>query len=174
MDKNYKEILNRIDTFIFDVDGVFTNGIVLLTDSGEQLRTANVRDGYVVQLAAKMGYKIAIITGGRQEAVRKRFNGLGVQDVFLGSSDKMMVFNKYVQENHIDLNRVLYMGDDIPDHQVMQQVALPTCPSDAAPEIKAISKYISPNKGGEGCVRDVIEQTLRAQGKWMKEGAEYW
>ena len=174
MDKNYKETLNRIDTFIFDVDGVFTNGVVVLNNDGEQLRTANVRDGYVVQLAIKLGYNIAIITGGRQEAVKKRFEGLGVKDVFLASSNKMEVYENYIQSNNIDPKRVLYMGDDIPDYFVLQKVGLATCPSDAAHEIKSICDYISPLKGGEGCVRDVIEQTLKAQNKWMQNGSEKW
>ena len=174
MDKNYKETLNRIDTFIFDVDGVFTDGIVLLANDGEQYRTANVRDGYVVQLAIKLGYKIAIITGGKQKAVKKRFNGLGVKDVFLGSSDKIKILNDYVSANNIDLNNTLYMGDDIPDFPVLKKVGLPTCPSDAAPEIKSVCEYISPYKGGQGCVRDVIEQTLKAQGNWMTKESEKW
>lgn len=174
MDKNYKETLNRIKTFIFDVDGVFTTGIVILTNSGEQYRTANVKDGYVVQLAIKLGYNIAIISGGKQEAVRERFQGLGVTDIFLGASDKMKVLKDYVNEKNIDLNTVCYMGDDIPDYYVMQEVALAACPNDAVAEIKNISQYISPIKGGEGCVRDILEQTLKVQNKWLQEGAAKW
>jgi 3-deoxy-D-manno-octulosonate 8-phosphate phosphatase (KDO 8-P phosphatase) len=141
---------------------------------GEQLRTANVRDGYAVQLAIKKGYRIAIITGGKGEGVRKRFEGLGVKDIFMASSDKVAVFNDYIKNQGIDPTGVLYMGDDIPDWKVMHLVGLPTCPADAAPEIKAFAHYISPKKGGKGCVRDVIEQTLREQGHWFDEEAHHW
>lgn len=167
MDVNYKVILNRVKTFIFDVDGVFTDSIIHLFANGEQVRSANIKDGYAVQDAVKKGYRIVIISGGSQEAVRLRFNGLGVQDVFLGVKNKVETLVKYLNENNIDPNNCLYMGDDIPDYQVMQKVALPCCPADAAPEIKAVAKYISPFSGGKGCVRDVIEQTLKAQNNWM-------
>ena len=174
MDQNYKETLNRIKTFIFDVDGVFTDGIVILTNEGEQMRTANVRDGYAIQLAVKLDYRVVIITGGGQEAVRKRFEGLGVTDIFLRSKDKMSVMMDFVEANNLDLNEVCYMGDDIPDYYTMQKVALAACPADAVPEIKEISHYISPYKGGQGCVRDIVEQTLKVQNKWLQNGATHW
>ncbi len=174
MEKNYKERLNRITTFCFDVDGVFTNGIVMLMDNGEQLRTANVRDGYAVQLAVKKGYRVVIISGGRQEAVRKRFEGLGVKDVFLGAEDKVKVFEEYIATHDIDPETVCYMGDDIPDYKVMQKVGLPCCPANAVQEIKSVSKYVSPQNGGDACVRDILEQTMKAQGKWMDNEAHTW
>ncbi|MDZ4823610.1 MAG: HAD-IIIA family hydrolase [Flavobacteriales bacterium] len=174
MEKSYKALLKEINTFCFDVDGVFTNNIVFLSSDGEQLRTANVRDGYAVQLAVKKGLRIAIISGGKGEAVRKRFEGLGVKDIFLGSSRKSDVFKKWVSENHLKPEDICYMGDDIPDYSVMQHVGLPCCPADAAPEIKSLSKYISPRNGGEGCVRDILEQALKVKGLWMDEEAMVW
>lgn len=172
--KNYKEILPQIKTFIFDVDGVFTDGVVYLMKGGEQVRTANVRDGYAVQLAVKKGYRIAIISGGNNDEVRTRFEGLGVKDVFLGSSDKVKVFKDYCENNNIDPENVCYMGDDIPDWKVMHLVGLPACPADAAPEIKSFCNYISPKNGGKGCVRDILEQTMRVQGTWFDEDAHHW
>lgn len=174
MAENYKSLLGNIDTFIFDVDGVFTGNVVLLFPDGEQVRTANVRDGYAVQLAVKKGYRIAIISGGKSEAVRKRFEGLGVTDIFLGASDKVKTFQEYAEMRGIDTSRTLYMGDDIPDWKVMHLVGLAACPADAAPEIKSFCRYISPRKGGEGCVRDIIEQTLRVQGRWFDEESHHW
>ncbi|MFM1930737.1 MAG: hypothetical protein RL226_40 [Bacteroidota bacterium] len=172
--ENYKSQLNRITTFCFDVDGVFTDGIVYLMPGGDQIRTANVRDGYAVQLAIKKGYRIAIISGGRNEEVRTRFEGLGVTDIFLGSSDKVAVFNKYAADNNLTMEEICYMGDDIPDYRVMQLAGLPCCPQDAAPEIRSISRYISTFAGGQGCVRDILEQTMRVQGKWFDDEAHFW
>lgn len=174
MSDNYKTILKRITTFCFDVDGVFTNGIVHLMPDGEQLRTANVRDGYAVQLAVKKGFNIAIITGGNSEAVRKRFESLGVTHVYLSSHKKTEVFKQYIEANNIAAEEVCYMGDDIPDYLVMQQVGLAVCPSDAASEIKGISAYVSPYAGGCGCVRDILEQTMKVQGMWMDDVAFEW
>ncbi len=174
MEKNYKAKLKTITTFCFDVDGVFTNNIVLLTNLGEQLRTANVRDGYAVQLAVKMGLRICIISGGNGEGIRKRFEGLGVKDIFLGSSNKIEVFNKYVADNGINAEDVCYMGDDIPDYTVMKHVGLSTCPADAANEIRGIADYVSPHKGGEGCVRDVLEQAMKLKGMWMTDEGHQW
>lgn len=174
MKLNYKEHLKEITTFCFDVDGVFTDGIIILAEDGSQLRTANIRDGYAVQLAIKKGFNIAIITGGSSEGVAKRFNGLGVTDVFLGSKNKVEVLTAYMISNNLSPEEICYMGDDIPDYYVMQDVGLPVCPGDAVPEIKAISRYISSRNGGQGCVRDIIEQTLKAQGKWMSEESHIW
>jgi 3-deoxy-D-manno-octulosonate 8-phosphate phosphatase (KDO 8-P phosphatase) len=174
MAENYKNLLGSIDTFIFDVDGVFTGNVVLLMPDGEQVRTANVRDGYAVQLAVKKGYRIAIISGGKSEAVRRRFEGLGVTDVYLGASDKVKVFREYAETKGIDTSKTVYMGDDIPDWKVMHLVGLAACPADAVPEIKSFCRYISPRNGGEGCVRDIIEQTLRAQGRWFDEESHHW
>lgn len=174
MTPNYKTTLRNITTFCFDVDGVFTDGVVILHPDGEQMRTANVRDGYAVQLAVKKGYRIAIITGGRSEAVKKRFHGLGVNDVFLGSSNKVNVLNTFLQQNGIRAEEVCYMGDDIPDMRVMKQVGLAVCPADAASEIKDISAYVSPFAGGKGCVRDILEQTMKVQGKWLDDDSHEW
>lgn len=158
--------LKNINTFIFDIDGVMTNGSVIASESGELLRTFNIKDGYALQLAAKKGYHVCIISGGKGTAMQKRFDGLGVADVFLGVHDKVAVFNDYIQRKNIKPQHVLYMGDDIPDRDVMQLVGVATCPADAVVEVKAIAHYISPKNGGESAVRDVIEKVLKVQQKW--------
>lgn len=159
--------LKGITTFVFDVDGVLTDGHIIATESGELLRSFNIKDGYALQLAVKKGYHVCIISGGRGQAMEKRFEGLGIPDVFLGISDKVQVFKEYLEIYNINQQEVLYMGDDIPDLQVMKMVGLPTCPADACTDIKAISEYISPFNGGKTAVRDVIEKVLRIQGKWF-------
>lgn len=161
--------LKTITTLIFDVDGVLTNGDIIASDSGEFLRTFNIKDGYALQLAVKRGYLICIISGGRGLAMQKRFEGLGITEVFLGVSDKVAVFNSLLAKYDISASEVLYMGDDIPDLKVMQLVGLPTCPSDAVPEIKAISEYVSPYSGGKTAVRDIVEKVLKVQEKWFDE-----
>jgi len=166
--KNYKEYLNDITTFIFDVDGVLTNGDIIVTTEGEQYRTMNTKDGYAITTALKQGYKICIISGGSNEGVRNRLEKLGVKDVFLGTHEKVSFLKDNMATNKLNTNELIYIGDDLPDYQVMQLVALPCCPQDAVPEIKAISKYISHKNGGRGVVRDVIEQVMKVQGKWMK------
>ncbi|NJX16756.1 KdsC family phosphatase [Tamlana crocina] len=173
-EKSYKEYLEHITTFIFDVDGVLTDGSVTITTTGEMLRTMNTKDGYAIKTALNQGFNICIISGGTNEGVRVRLNHLGVKDVFLGSDNKIEQLNQYFDENGIKSENVLYMGDDIPDFPVMEMVGLPCCPQDAVPEIKGISKYISHKKGGKGAVRDVIEQVLKVQGKWSGNyGAKY-
>ena len=168
---NFKNQLKKISTFIFDYDGVLTEGTVILTPDGEVLRTANVKDGYAMQLAVKTGYNLAIISGGNSRSMVKRFEALKIKNFFQGVKDKRSVLKKYLEENNIEPETVLYMGDDIPDYEAMQDVGLPCCPADAVPEIKNISEYVSIKGGGKGCVRDVIEQTLKIQKKWMtKEG----
>lgn len=162
----FLENLKNITTFVFDVDGVLTNGTVMATESGELLRSFNIKDGYALQLAAKKGYKICIISGGKGVAMNKRFEALGVADVFLGVGDKVEVYQNYLNQYHIQPEQVLYMGDDMPDYQVMQLVGIATCPIDAVDEIKQISHYISPKKGGEAAVRDVIEKVLKVQYNW--------
>lgn len=171
---NYKKLLRNITTFVFDNDGVLTNGQVLIMSDGDQLRTANVRDGYALQLARKMGYHVAIISGGKSESMLKRFNSLNITDVFLGVDRKIEVFNNYLKSKNLSAQEVLFMGDDIPDYHLMLEAGVSTCPSDAAEEIKALAKYISHFKGGEGCVRDVIEQVMKVQGRWMNDGAFEW
>ncbi|AOM78325.1 KdsC family phosphatase [Pedobacter steynii] len=161
--------LKEITTFIFDVDGVLTNGDILASDSGEFLRTFNIKDGYALQLAVKRGYQVGIISGGKGQAMQKRFEGLGIKAIFLGVSDKVTVLESYLEKIQVNTNQVLYMGDDIPDLKVMKMVGLPTCPADAVPEIKAISQYVSPYTGGKTAVRDVIEKVLRVQENWFDE-----
>ncbi|MCZ4223584.1 KdsC family phosphatase [Pedobacter rhodius] len=161
--------LGIITTFIFDVDGVLTDGSVQVTDNGQSLRTFNIKDGYAMQLAVKRGYNVCIISGGDGIAMRKRFFNLGIKDVFLAAGDKVEIFNKFLSDKSITAEEVLYMGDDIPDLKVMKLVGLPTCPADAVEEIKAISKFISPYNGGKTAVRDVIEKVMKIQGKWHDE-----
>ncbi len=166
MAKSYKEIMNTIDTFIFDVDGVLTDGTVHVSPTGEMLREMNIRDGFAMKAAIESGYNVCIISGGSNEGVRIRLRNLGITDIHLGTPDKVATFKEYIELYQIKAENVLYMGDDIPDFHVMQLVGLATCPQDAAPEIKAISNYISHVNGGKGAVRDVIEQVMKVQGKW--------
>jgi len=170
---NFKELLPRIKAFAFDVDGVFS-GNIYITNSGEQLRSMNMKDGYAIQFAVKKGFPIAIITGGNSEAIKHRFNGLGVTDIYMKSSSKIEDYNDFLSKYSLNAEEVMYMGDDIPDYEVMSKTGVPVCPSDAAEEIKQISLYISNIKGGQGCVRDVLEQVLRVQGKWMDAHAFKW
>jgi 3-deoxy-D-manno-octulosonate 8-phosphate phosphatase (KDO 8-P phosphatase) len=171
---NYKELLTRVTTFVFDYDGVLTDGTILIDRDGELLRTANVRDGYAIRQAVNKGYRVAIISGGRTESVRKRFEVLGVNDVFLGVSNKLSVFQQFLTENQLQPEEVLFMGDDIPDFELMQAAGVATCPSDASEEIKSAAMYISAFPGGRGCARDVIEQVMRVQNKWFDQTALSW
>ena len=166
MAKSYKELMNDITTFIFDVDGVLTDSSVHITSTGEMLRTMNIRDGYAMKAAVESGYHVCVISGRSNEGVRIRLQNLGIIDIHLACPDKVQNFKEYTDSNSIKPVQVLYMGDDIPDYHVMQLVGLPTCPQDASPEIKGISTYISHKEGGRGAVRDVIEQVMRVQGKW--------
>jgi 3-deoxy-D-manno-octulosonate 8-phosphate phosphatase (KDO 8-P phosphatase) len=170
---SYKEKLNQIKAFIFDVDGVLTNGDILLI-GGEVIRTLNSRDGYAIQYAAKMDYPIFIITGGNSQEIKTRLLGLGATEVHLAAFNKLNVFNSILEKYKLKADEILYMGDDIPDYEVLKTVGVSTCPQDAAPEIKAICDYQSPYNGGQRCVRDVIEQTLRVQGKWFSDKAFEW
>ena len=165
-EKSYKEYLNKITTFIFDVDGVLTDCNVLVTTTGELLRSMNVKDGFALKFAVNAGYNVAIISAGTNEGVKLRLESLGVKTVYLAAHDKIIQFEEYIKTNNIKPENILYMGDDVADYPVMKIVGLPTCPQDAIPEIKSISKYISHKKGGEGAARDVIEQVLKVQGKW--------
>ena len=166
MEKNYKELMPQISTFVFDVDGVLTDGTVTIFPNGELVRKMNIKDGYALKAAIDKGYRVCIISGGTNEGVRSRLQGLGVKDIYLGAHNKIDQLEEYLTLNNLTPQEVLYMGDDIPDLQVMQQVALAACPKDAVPEIQEISIYISQKKGGQGCVRDVIEQVLKVQDKW--------
>jgi len=163
----FLEKLKHIKAIILDVDGVLTNGILLLTESGEQLRQFNIKDGYALQLAVKKGIKIAALSGARSKGVEHRLRGLGIQDVFLGLDSKLEVYTNYLLQNDLTPDQVLFMGDDIPDLQVMKLAGLAICPLDAVEEIKAISHYISSKNGGEGCVRDIVEKVLKIQNLWM-------
>ncbi len=165
-DKSYKEYLININTFIFDVDGVLTDGTVTITTSGEMLRTMSIKDGFALKTAVNAGFNVCIISGGSNEGVRKRLQGLGVTDIYLGAHNKIEQLNDYLEKKNVKASDVLYMGDDIPDFPVMKLAGLPCCPQDAAPEIKAISKYISHKNGGKGAARDVIEQVLKVHNKW--------
>ena len=174
MSDNYKQKLKNISTFVFDVDGVFTDGSVTLVPPDGMVRTMNTKDGYAVQYAIKQGFEICIITGGTSEMVKTRMNLLGVEHVFLKSSNKRAVLNTFIENHNLNSEELLYMGDDIPDYESMQLCGIKTCPKDAVEEIKAICDYVSPVLGGKGCVRDVIEQTMKVQGKWFDEKAHQW
>ena len=163
---NVLALFSGIRHFVLDVDGVLTNGQVLLIGNGEMARTMNTKDGYAMQLAIKKGYEIHIISGGSSAAVEERFAKLGITKVYMAVSDKTSLLKKICKEEDIQSESMLYMGDDIPDLAPMQLVGLPCCPSDAVTEIKQVSKYISPFSGGTGCVRDVIEKVLRLNKHW--------
>lgn len=168
MGKSYKEKLKDINTFVFDVDGVFTDGNVLITSEGELLRKMSVKDGYALKTAIQKGYNVCIISGGTNEGVGVRLKGLGVTDVYLGASMKEEPLKEYLSKYKIDPQNVLYMGDDLPDIPAMTQVAIAACPQDAVQEVKEISNYISHRSSGDECVRDVIEQVLKVRGDWFK------
>ncbi len=166
MEKSYKELMPQITTFIFDVDGVLTDGKVTIFPDGQLIRTMNIKDGYAMKTAVDMGYNVCIISGGTNDAVKSRLRGLGITDIYLGAHNKIEQLDEYLDIYNINPENVLYMGDDIPDYPVMKLVGLPTCPKDAVPEIQDVSLYISQKKGGNGCVRDVIQQVLKVQDKW--------
>ena len=169
-----KKLLHGVKAFAFDVDGVFTNGAVMLHPGGEFIRMMNIKDGFAVQHAVKMGYPIAIISGGTSRMVRKRFKSLGVKDIYMKSANKISAFDKFLAKYQLQPADILYMGDDLPDYEVMKKSGFPACPADAAEEIRQLSFYTSHRNGGEGCVRDVIEQVLRLHGKWMNDFSFTW
>jgi|SRR5690606_31157092 len=160
------EKFKQVNAFVFDVDGVLSDGNILVNEQGDQLRSFHIKDGYALQLAIKKGYPVAVITGGRSAGIRKRMEGLGITDVFLDVSDKASVFHSWLERRQLSAAETLYMGDDIPDRDIMKVVGLPTCPADAVEEIKALSFYVSDKKGGRGAVRDVIEKVMKLQGTW--------
>ncbi|MCE3259544.1 MAG: family hydrolase [Bacteroidetes bacterium] len=163
---NFKQALTKITTLMFDIDGVFTDGKVLVLDTGEMVRNMYGKDGYALHVAIAKGYRIVIISGGNNIAVRSALQRAGVKDIFINQHDKMECYRNYMQLNNLKDEEVMYMGDDLPDHAVMSTVGLAVCPKDSAPEIKEICKYVSGRNGGEGCVRDIIEQVLKSQGNW--------
>ena len=166
--KSYKEYLKDIKAFVFDVDGVLTDSSVLVTSEGEMLRKMSTRDGFALKTAVDSGFLVCIISGGKNEGVRKRLEGLGVKEISLGAHDKVVHLNELFDKYQLKPENVVYMGDDIPDIPPMKLVGLPTCPQDAVPEVKAEAKYISHKNGGTGSARDIIEQVLKVQGHWMK------
>jgi len=165
--------LSIIKAVIFDVDGVLSANTIPLYPNGEPMRTANIKDGYAMNLACKKGLIIGIITGGRTDAVRIRLENLGVKHIYMGAHDKKVEFADFLLKTGLKAEEVAYMGDDIPDYEVMLTVGLSACPADAAPEIRAISKYISHKHAGEGCGRDLIEQIMKAQGLWMADAEAF-
>lgn len=166
--KNYKVLLKRINTLIFDVDGVLTDSSVLVTSKGEMLRKMNTRDGFALKAAVDAGLNVCIISGGNNEGVRIRLQGLGLKDVILGAHDKIKNLDKLMSSLNVSKEEIMYMGDDIPDLPAMALAGLPCCPQDAAPEVKAVSQYISHKNGGHGAARDIIEQILKIQGNWLQ------
>ncbi|MEP2935586.1 MAG: HAD-IIIA family hydrolase [Gilvibacter sp.] len=163
---SYKNKLGNISTFVFDVDGVLTNGQVLITTEGELLRSMNIKDGYALKRASSQGYKICIISGGTNTGVTARLNALGITDVYLGKHNKMVVLEEYMAMHNLTKDEIAYMGDDIPDIPPLKAVGLACCPQDAAQQVKAVCDYVSHKNGGYGCGRDLIEQVLKVQGKW--------
>ena len=161
--------LTKIRAIIFDVDGVLSQETITLPESGTPLRTVNIKDGYAIQLAMKLGLRIAIMTGANVESLRTRYSGLGVTDIHMGCSVKIKVYNDFLAKYQLHDDEIMYMGDDIPDLEIMRRVGCPVCPKDACSEVREASIYISQRNGGQGCARDVIEQTLRAQGKWLMD-----
>lgn|SRR5690554_4346158 len=172
--ENLHAKLKKVSTFIFDIDGVMTDGRIIIMPDGEQLRRMNIKDGYALQYAVKKGYHIVIISGGKSESVRYRLNGLGISEVHLACKNKVKVFNEVKEKHQLSSENILYMGDDIPDYKVMKEVGFAVCPQDAAVEIKSISHYISSKNGGEGCVREIVEKVLRLQNKWFDEESHEW
>jgi 3-deoxy-D-manno-octulosonate 8-phosphate phosphatase (KDO 8-P phosphatase) len=166
---NFKQRLTKISTIMFDVDGVMTDGKVLVMDSGEMVRNIYSKDGYAINQAVNKGYRIVVITGGNNVAIKSALSRNGVTDVFIRQHDKMACYNEYIELHGLKDTEVLFMGDDLPDYEIMSRVGVAACPNDAVPEIKSICQYISPRNGGEGCVRDVIEQVMKVQGKWAIE-----
>ena len=160
------EKFKQVNTFVIDVDGVLTDGSLLLLEDGQMARKMNIKDGYALQLAVKKGYHVLVISGGGSTAVRERLNKLGVMDVYLEVQNKVDIIQKFVESNSLTWDHIIYMGDDMPDQAAMQLCGVPCCPHDAVNEIKELSVYISSRKGGEGCVRDIMEKVLKLQGKW--------
>lgn len=171
---NFKEDLVKVKAFIFDIDGVLSTQTIPLNVFGVPNRTVNLRDGYAIQLAVRKGYHIGVISGSSSKEYQKRLRLLGVKDIYLNSRSKLDHFNVFLKKYNLSRSDILFMGDDIPDYEVMKVAGLPVCPSDADSEIRQVASYVSDKKGGEGCVRDVIEQVLRLHNKWMDSDAFTW
>lgn len=171
---NFKEDLGKIKAFVFDIDGVLSLQTLNLNAFGVPDRTINLRDGYALQLAVKKGYQVGIISGSNSKEYKRRLKSLGVKDIYLNSRAKLDDYEDFVQKHHLGQCEVMFMGDDIPDYEVMKAAGVPVCPADADSEIKQVSLYISDRRGGEGCARDVIEQVLRLHNNWMDNDAFTW
>ena len=165
--------LKKIKAIIFDIDGVLSAETITLSSEGVPLRTVNIKDGYAIQLAMKLGLRIVILSGANVPSIRRRYEGLGVEDIYLGCAVNIEIYEDFLQKYQLTDEKVMYMGDDIPDLQIMRRVGCPVCPKDACLEIKEASLYVSDCIGGHGCGRDVIEQTLRAQGKWVMDAKAF-
>lgn len=165
--------LKKIKAIVFDVDGVLSCSTIQMDSNGEPVRTINIKDGYAMQLAEKMGIRLALMTGGHNDDIRKRYSYLGVEDIYLNCAVKIKTWDEFLNKYGLHDEEVIYMGDDIPDYQIMKRAGCPCCPKDAAPEIKDISLYVSDFEGGRGCARDVIEQVLKAQGKWLSNAKAF-
>lgn len=165
---SFLEKLHDITTIILDVDGVLTDSSVYVLEDGILMRKMSIRDGFAIKYAIEKGYRIIIITGGKSEGVIKRLQGLGVKEIYSGMADKLEAMDELIEVYDLDLARCAYMGDDLPDYESMRLVSLPTCPSNAVPEIRQICQFVSPLKGGEGCVRDLLEKIMKVQGKWIE------
>ena len=161
--------LQKIRAIVFDLDGVLSSSTISLGTDGTPLRIVNIKDGYAIQLAVKMGLHVAIISGCKIESVRVRYEGLGMKDINLGAAVKIKTYEEFLVKHGLGDDEVMFMGDDIPDLEVMRRVGCPVCPKDACSEVREASLYVSDYLGGCGCGRDVIEQTLKAQGKWLKD-----
>lgn len=172
--EHYQEELKKITTFIFDFDGVLSDGTILVAPNGDQLRATNAKDGYALQYALRKGYNVAIISGGYSETMRLRYESFLGMEFFLKVKDKRELLTTYMKEKNLRKEQLLVMGDDIPDFPMMQMAGVKCCPADAAEEIKEMADYVSTRGGGRGAVRDVVEQTLKAQGRWMEEDACLW
>lgn len=166
--------LINIKAFVFDVDGVMTDGSVFATEEGQFLRSFNIKDGYAIQHANKLKYPIAIISGGNSQGIIKRFQALGLCDIYVGQQHKQAAFESFLSKYHLTPSDILYMGDDMPDYELLKTVGVSTCPQDAAKDIKSICNYISPINGGKGCVRDVLEMTLKIQNNWWNDHTHVW
>lgn len=165
--------LKKIKAIVFDVDGVLSASTIQMDSNGEPVRTINIKDGYAIQLAEKMGLRIAIMTGGHNDDIRKRYAYLGVEDIYLNCAVKVDTWDEFLAKYNLHNDEVIFMGDDIPDYQTMKRSGCPCCPKDAAPEIRAISRYVSNYEGGKGCARDIVEQVLKAQGKWLSDARAF-
>lgn len=161
--------LKKIKAVVFDVDGVLSESTITLHPDGEPMRTVNIKDGYAIQLAVKQGLHVAIMTGADVKSIRMRYEALGVKDIYTGCSVKITTYDNFMNEYSLRDDEVIFVGDDIPDYEVMIRCGCPCCPADACPDIKAISRYISSAAGGRGVGRDILEQVLRSQGKWLAD-----